>query len=44
MPIFLRRFWIKKINGIVKDQEESIKRQQQQRKSIRTKFPTKPRR
>ena len=44
MPVFLRRFWLKKITGIIKDREESLKKQQQQRKSNKTKLPTKPRR
>ncbi len=44
MPIFLRRFWIKKINGIVKDRQDAIKKQQQQLKSNKSKVPTKRRR
>lgn len=43
MPVFLRRFWIQKITGKVKDREDRIK-QQQQRKSNNPKLPTKPRR
>ena len=25
MPVFLRRFWLKKITGIIKDRDESLK-------------------
>tara|TARA_R100001509_G_scaffold138970_1_gene93321 strand:- start:133 stop:411 length:279 start_codon:yes stop_codon:yes gene_type:complete len=41
MPIFLRRYWIKRINGIVKDREAAVKQQQQ--KSNKSKLPTKRR-
>tara|TARA_B100000963_G_scaffold44521_1_gene33211 strand:+ start:6313 stop:6441 length:129 start_codon:yes stop_codon:yes gene_type:complete len=41
MPIFLRRYWIKRIIGIVKDREAAVKQQQQ--KSNKSKLPTKRR-
>jgi hypothetical protein len=44
MPVFLRRFWIKKITRMIKDRADSIKKQQQQHKSNKPKLPTKPRR
>jgi hypothetical protein len=44
MPIFLRRYWIKRINGIAKDRQDAVKKQQQQQKSNKNKLPTKRRR
>tara|TARA_R110001592_G_scaffold362181_1_gene675270 strand:+ start:3713 stop:3847 length:135 start_codon:yes stop_codon:yes gene_type:complete len=44
MPVFLRRYWIKRINGIVKDRQDAVTKQQQQQKSNKNKIPTKRRR
>jgi len=43
MPIFLRRFWIKKVKGIIKQQEDTAKQQLQKIKSNKTSLPTKHR-
>jgi len=45
MPIFLRRYWVKRINGIIKDREDSNKQQAQRRKDQKhSSLPTKRRR
>jgi hypothetical protein len=31
MPVFLRNFWIKKINEIIDNKKQAIKQQQQQK-------------
>jgi hypothetical protein len=44
MPIFLRRFWIKKIQGIMKNRDELRKASLQQQSKSATSLPTKRRR
>ena len=41
MPVFLRRYWVKRITAIIKEKNDSAKKQQ---KSNKSKVPTKRRR
>ena len=45
MPIFLRRYWVKRVNRIIKERDEYNQKLKQQRKSSsKSSVPTKPRR
>ena len=44
MPVFLRRYWIKRINGITKERDEANERQLQQIKNAKSRHSTKRRR
>lgn len=42
MPIFLRRYWVNRVNGIIKERDEYNQKLEQQRKSSRkSSVPTK---
>ena len=44
MPIFLRRYWIKRVNAKIKDETEQAEKSARRAKSARTSAPTKRRR
>jgi len=41
MPLFLRKYWIKRVTGILQDRQSSANNTQQKTKSNKNKFSTK---